>query len=144
MAVVNVREDVWVVGLLNADHRREPKEGPTSKCYVPCGVDSDAFRNAMSTESCSRASSIALGGEEKKKHEKFSFCWKKDQINTCLLDVSIRLRLDVVQTQDQFLIVRFDALESLRWQGVIRGPCGNQTIYAAHGLVSGRVDREIG
>jgi hypothetical protein len=62
----------------------------------------------------------------------------------CLLDVSIRLRLDVVQTRDQPLVVYFDALESLRWQSVVRGPCSNQTIYAVHDLRSGRVDREIG
>ena len=66
------------------------------------------------------------------------------KVNTCILDVSIRLGLDVVQARNQSLIICFDALESLRWQSVIRGPCGNQTIYAVHSVRGRRVDREIG
>ena len=32
-------------------------------------------------------------------------------VNTCVLDVSVRLRLDVTQTSHQFLIICFDALK---------------------------------
>jgi hypothetical protein len=54
------------------------------------------------------------------------------------------LGLDVVQARNQSFVICFDALESLRWQSVIRGPCGNQTVYAVHSVRGRRVDREIG
>jgi hypothetical protein len=60
-----------------------------------------------------------------------------------LLDVSVRLRLDLVQTGNQLLVAGLDALESVRGECVIGRPRGNQAIDASDGVLRGRVDGEI-
>lgn len=61
-----------------------------------------------------------------------------------LLDVSVRLRLDLAQTGNQLLVAGFDALEPVRRECVIGRPRGNQAIDATDGVRRGRVDGEIG
>ena len=62
-------------------------------------------------------------------------------VDTYVLGVFVRLRLDLTQTGNELFVIRLDALESLCF---ICRPRGNKTIDTIDGVRSGRVEREIG
>jgi hypothetical protein len=59
------------------------------------------------------------------------------RVDTCVLGVFVRLRLDLIQTGYQLLVICLDTLESLRRKSVIRRPRVNKAIHAIDGVRGG-------